>query len=97
MHIVCLSHLSPSSPVLQSDNIKHTFDYQERKIRSFQVNFRLALYNTRILLEGGLSMEQKKHYRHELKYMIPYADYLAMRKRLAVFYGYSYGYFISCC
>ena len=42
-------------------------------------------------------MEQKKHYRHELKYMIPYADYLAMRKRLAVFYGYSYGYFISCC
>ena len=27
-------------------------------------------------------MEQEKHYRHELKYDIPYPDYLAMRKRL---------------
>ena len=27
-------------------------------------------------------MQQEKHYRHELKYMIPYADYTAMRKRL---------------
>ena len=27
-------------------------------------------------------MEQKKPYRHELKYMIPYADYLALRGRL---------------
>ena len=27
-------------------------------------------------------MEQAKHYRHELKYSIPYADYVAMRKRL---------------
>ena len=27
-------------------------------------------------------MEQEKHYRHELKYVIPYADYLSMRKRL---------------
>ena len=27
-------------------------------------------------------MEQKKHYRHELKYSIPYAEYLAMRSRL---------------
>ena len=28
-------------------------------------------------------MEQEKHYRHELKYAIPYADYQAMRRRLA--------------
>ena len=27
-------------------------------------------------------MEQTKHYRHELKYQIPYADYLALRGRL---------------
>ena len=27
-------------------------------------------------------MEQEKHYRHELKYSIPYAEYLAMRMRL---------------
>lgn len=27
-------------------------------------------------------MEQEKHYRHELKFAIPYADYLAMRARL---------------
>ena len=27
-------------------------------------------------------MEQEKHYRHELKYEIAYADYLAIRKRL---------------
>ena len=27
-------------------------------------------------------MEQEKHYRHELKFGIPYADYLAMRRRL---------------
>ena len=27
-------------------------------------------------------MEQGKHYRHELKYAIPYADYLALRTRL---------------
>ena len=27
-------------------------------------------------------MEQEKHYRHELKYAIPYADYQAMRGRL---------------
>ena len=27
-------------------------------------------------------MEQENHYRHELKYMIPYADYTAMRSRL---------------
>ena len=27
-------------------------------------------------------MEQEKHYRHELKYAIPYADYLSMRTRL---------------
>ncbi len=27
-------------------------------------------------------MEQEKHYRHELKYAIPYADYLALRTRL---------------
>ena len=27
-------------------------------------------------------MEQEKHYRHELKFMIPYADYMAMRTRL---------------
>ena len=27
-------------------------------------------------------MEQVKHYRHELKYSIGYADYLAMRERL---------------
>ena len=27
-------------------------------------------------------MEQEKHYRHELKYAIPYGDYLAIRKRL---------------
>ena len=27
-------------------------------------------------------MDQVKHYRHELKYMIPYADYRAMRERL---------------
>ena len=27
-------------------------------------------------------MEQEKHYRHELKYGIPYAEYLAMRSRL---------------
>ena len=27
-------------------------------------------------------MEQEKHYRHELKYAIPYADYLALRNRL---------------
>ena len=27
-------------------------------------------------------MEQEKHYRHELKFAIPYADYLAMRQRL---------------
>lgn len=27
-------------------------------------------------------MEQEKHYRHELKYAIPYADYLAVRGRL---------------
>ena len=27
-------------------------------------------------------MEQEKHYRHELKYAIPYADYQAMRRRL---------------
>ena len=27
-------------------------------------------------------MDEKKHYRHELKYLIPYADYLAMRQRL---------------
>ena len=27
-------------------------------------------------------MEQQKHYRHELKYQIPYADYIAMRQRL---------------
>ena len=28
-------------------------------------------------------MEQKKNYRHELKFSISYAEYLAMRKRLA--------------
>ena len=27
-------------------------------------------------------MEQQKHYRHELKYSIPHADYMAMRTRL---------------
>ena len=27
-------------------------------------------------------METEKHYRHELKYLIPYADYVAMRTRL---------------
>ena len=27
-------------------------------------------------------MEQEKHYRHELKYVIPYAEYLAVRQRL---------------
>ncbi len=27
-------------------------------------------------------MEQEKHYRHELKYAIPYAEYLAVRQRL---------------
>ncbi len=27
-------------------------------------------------------MEQQKHYRHELKYAIPYADYLSLRGRL---------------
>ena len=27
-------------------------------------------------------MDMEKHYRHELKYMIPYADYLAMRGRI---------------
>ena len=27
-------------------------------------------------------MEASKHYRHELKYAIPYADYKAMRQRL---------------
>lgn len=27
-------------------------------------------------------MEQEKHYRHELKYAIPYADYLALRARV---------------
>lgn len=27
-------------------------------------------------------MEQEKHYRHELKYMISYADYLSIRKRI---------------
>ena len=27
-------------------------------------------------------MEQEKHYRHELKYAIPYAEYVAMRNRL---------------
>ncbi len=27
-------------------------------------------------------MEQSKHYRHELKYSIPYADYIALRERL---------------
>jgi hypothetical protein len=27
-------------------------------------------------------LEQEKHYRHELKFAIPYADYLAMRARL---------------
>ena len=32
---------------------------------------------------GGCRMEEK-HYRHELKYAIPYADYLAMSKRLKV-------------
>lgn len=29
-------------------------------------------------------MEQKKQYRHELKYMISYLDYIAMRERLRV-------------
>ena len=28
-------------------------------------------------------MEQEKLYRHELKFEIPYADYAAMRRRLA--------------
>ena len=28
-------------------------------------------------------MEEGKHYRHELKYEIPYADYQAMRRRLS--------------
>ena len=27
-------------------------------------------------------MEQEKNYRHELKYLIPYSEYLAMRSRL---------------
>ena len=27
-------------------------------------------------------MEQEKHFRHELKYMIPYSEYLALRERL---------------
>ena len=27
-------------------------------------------------------MEQERHYRHELKFAIPYADYIAMRERL---------------
>lgn len=27
-------------------------------------------------------MEQEKHYRHELKFAVPYADYLSMRSRL---------------
>lgn len=27
-------------------------------------------------------MEEEKHYRHELKYQIPYSEYLAMRERL---------------
>lgn len=30
-------------------------------------------------------MAQEKHYRHELKYMISYSDYLAMRQRLQLF------------
>lgn len=34
--------------------------------------------------KGGLRMEEEKHYRHELKYQIPYADYLAMRKGLGL-------------
>ena len=32
--------------------------------------------------KGGRLMEQEKNYRHELKYSISYAEYLAMRKRL---------------
>ena len=30
-------------------------------------------------------MEQEKHYRHELKFAIPYADYVALRSRLRPF------------
>ena len=27
-------------------------------------------------------MDQEKHYRHEMKYSIPYGDYLALRSRI---------------
>ena len=27
-------------------------------------------------------MEQEKHFRHELKYMVPYSEYIALRERL---------------
>ncbi|MBR6958046.1 MAG: polyphosphate polymerase domain-containing protein [Erysipelotrichaceae bacterium] len=33
-------------------------------------------------------MEQEKHYRHELKYVIPYAEYMAMRQRLRTVMSY---------
>ena len=32
--------------------------------------------------KGGLKTEQQKQYRHELKFTIPYTDYLAVRSRL---------------
>ena len=32
--------------------------------------------------KGVFEMEQEKHYRHELKYLIPYSEYVAMSKRL---------------
>ena len=47
-----------------------------------QVHFRYALYDGHRFKKGGQEMEEEKHYRHELKYAISYADYLAIRKRL---------------
>ena len=55
---------------------------QQITIFLVQVHFRLLCQNMPDKAKGGHEMEQEKHYRHELKYAVPYADYLALRTRL---------------
>ena len=47
-----------------------------------QVHFRLTSYTERNKTKGTHEMEQEKHYRHELKFGISRAEYLAIRERL---------------
>lgn len=44
--------------------------------------FIIGVYHNPCQSERRTTVEQEKHYRHELKYVIPYSDFLSMRQRL---------------